>query len=99
MPIGRMDVSFEWDEDKAKANQRKHGINFAEAITVFDDPILWTFPDVEHSEAEDRYISIGTSFRGTVLVVVHLDRNANIRIISCRKATAYERSAYEEQDL
>jgi uncharacterized DUF497 family protein len=93
-----MELTFEWDEEKAKENLRRHEASFEEAKTVFSDPFLWTFPDLEHSGIEQRYINIGYSSRGRVLVVIHTERGANIRIISCRKATASERRAYEEGD-
>jgi len=92
----QMQLKFQWDESKARANLGKHKITFDEAKTVFDDPFLWTFPDPEHSETEQRYLSIGYSAKGRVLVVSHTDRAGNIRIISCRKATTTERRAYEE---
>ena len=96
-----MPVRFEWDEEKAKANLKKHKVGFEEAKTVFNDPLLITFADEEHSEAEDRYISIGTSAPNKVLLVIHTERETAedtliIRIISCRKATASERKTYEE---
>lgn len=91
--------TFEWDEEKAKANSRKHRVSFEEAKTVFGDPLLMTFPDPEHSDSEERYLNIGTSAQGRVLVVIHTERGANIRIVSCRKATPKERRAYEEADF
>jgi uncharacterized DUF497 family protein len=94
-----MELTFEWDEEKAKKNLRRHEVSFEEAKTVFNDPFLWTFPDPDHSDIEQRYINIGCSSTGQVLIVVHTERRANIRIISCRKATASERRAYEEGDF
>lgn len=94
-----MELTFEWDEEKAASNVRKHKASFEEAKTVFDDPFLLTFPDPEHSVSEQRYLSMGTSVRARVLVVVHTEREDNIRIISCRKATSRERRAYEEADF
>jgi len=91
-----MELTFEWDEEKAKETLKKHNVSFEEAKTVFNDPFLWTFPDPEHSDIEERYINIGYSSRGQVLVVAHTERGGSIRIISCRKATASERRAYEE---
>jgi len=91
-------LGFEWDEEKAEANLRKHDVGFDEATTVFSDPLSVTIPDPDHSEDEDRYIDIGISDRGLVLVVVYLERGENIRIISCRKATAAERKLYEEEN-
>jgi uncharacterized DUF497 family protein len=91
-----MPLSFEWDKNKAKSNQAKHGIDFAEAATVFGDPLSLTIPDPEHSQAEDRFIIIGTSHRRKLLVVVHTERGDNIRIISARRASRKERKSYEE---
>ena len=91
-----MDFLFEWDEPKAHANARKHKVTFEEAISVFTDPWLVTFPDEEHSQIEERYISIGRSDRGRILLVVHTEREDAIRLISCRKATAAERRTYEQ---
>ncbi|MBM4046842.1 MAG: BrnT family toxin [Planctomycetes bacterium] len=91
-----MKLSFEWDERKAEANQRKHGVSFEEATTVFLDPSSITVPDLAHSVYEERYVDIGSSVRGRVLLVVYAEREANIRIISCRKATPRERRLYEE---
>ena len=90
-----MDLQFEWDEAKAVANERKHGISFEEAITVFGDLRAITIFDVEHSKAEDRFINLGLSTSGRVLVVVYTERSLCIRIISCRRATSTERRQYE----
>ena len=94
-----MGLQFEWDEGKASTNLKKHRVSFNEATTVFRDPLLWTFPDDAHSENEERYVSIGCSSKGRTLVVIHTDRDAVIRIISCRNATSYERRAYEERQF
>lgn len=91
-----MNLIFEWDEEKAKANLRKHKVSFEEAKTVFNDPLLMTFPDPEYSFSERRYLNIGHSSKGRVIIVVHTEREASIRIISCRKATKPERRDYEE---
>lgn len=91
-----MDFLFEWDEAKARANARKHKVTFEEAVSVFTDPLLVTFPDEEHSEIEERSMSIGRSDRGRILLVVHTDREDALRLISCRKATAAERTTYEQ---
>jgi hypothetical protein len=82
-------------------NVRKHKVDFDEARTLFNDPLLITYRDAHHSTTEERYISIGSSARGRVLVIVHAERaetkdTLTIRIISCRKATASERQTYEE---
>ena len=91
-----MKLVFEWDEVKAKDNFHKHKVSFEEGKTVFNDPCLFTFPDNEHSENEERYINIGLSANGSVLVLIHTERQGKIRIISCRKATVRERKFYEE---
>jgi len=96
-----MKLIFEWDKNKAKANLRKHKVSFDEAKTLFNDPLLLTFPDEYHPDNEERYISIGISAYGKMLLIVHTERRETeelltIRIISCRKATASERRAYEE---
>jgi uncharacterized DUF497 family protein len=87
---------FEWDEDKASQNIRKHGVSFEEAATVFGHPLSLTINDPLHSTEEERFVTIGLSFRHRVLVVVHMDRGDSIRIISARVATRRERKLYEE---
>ncbi len=96
-----MELIFEWDENKAKANLKNHEISFDEAKTVFNDPSLITFPDELHSLDEERFISIGASNINRVLLVVHTEIETTeneilIRIISCRKPTVSERKFYEE---
>jgi len=91
-----MKLSFEWDEEKAKENRRKHRVSFEEGITVFSDPFSITIDDPDHSTDEQRYIDIGTAETGRVLVVSYTERGGSIRIISCRKATRSERRRYEE---
>ena len=92
-----MSLQFEWDETKATANLRKHDVSFEEAITIFSDPNALTIFDVGHLDEEDRFIDIGLSTSGRVLVVVYTERGERIRIISCRKATPTERRQYEQQ--
>ncbi|MDP2807561.1 MAG: BrnT family toxin [bacterium] len=92
-----MKLNFEWDDEKAKTNIKKHSISFDEAITVFLDPFSLTIPDPNHSVDEQRYIFIGSSDKGRALVVVYTERRSNTRIISCRKATLSERKYYEEE--
>jgi uncharacterized protein len=94
---------FEWDEKKARINVQKHKVSFEEAKSLFNDPLLLTYPDIYHSGAEERHISIGNSAHGRILLVVHTGRieseeTITIRIISCRKATPAERQNYEEND-
>jgi hypothetical protein len=89
-------VEFEWNPDKAALNLEKHGVSFQEAATVFNDPLSMTFPDPDHSIGESRYVIIGLSRFGQLLVVAHTDRDAKVRIISARKATRQERKFYEQ---
>jgi len=91
-------VNFEWDPAKARQNRRKHRVSFQEAATVFGDPLAVTYPDPDHSVSEQRFITVGMSGAGRVLMVAHLDRNENIRIISARKTTRRERKHYEEKN-
>jgi uncharacterized DUF497 family protein len=92
-----MGMQFEWDPRKDLANQRKHVVGFREATTVFGDPFATTFPDAEHSADEERFLTIGASATGRLLVVAHTERNETIRIISARPATPHEREFYEEE--
>jgi uncharacterized DUF497 family protein len=91
-------VNFEWDPAKARRNRRKHRITFQEAVTVFGDPLALTYLDPDHSISEMRFITVGLSSAGRVLVVAHMDRNENFRIINAREATRRERNDYEEKD-
>ena len=94
-----MKLTFEWDEVKAKTNSKKHKVSFEEGKTIFNDPLLFTFPDDVHSSTEERFINIGLSANGLILVLTHTERQDKIRIISCRKATARERKFYEESSF
>ena len=87
---------FEWDNQKAATNLRKHGVSFDEAVSVFGDAMALTFSDTEHSEEESRSRTYGQSTRGRLLVVVHTERRNNVRIISTRKATRYEKNIYDQ---
>lgn len=89
-------MTYEWDLDKAASNFRKHGVSFPEAASVFLDPIALTFDDPDHSNEEDREITIGTSSKQRLLFVSHCARAERIRIISARKATSREKIQYEE---
>ncbi|MBI5965161.1 MAG: BrnT family toxin [Chloroflexi bacterium] len=91
-------MDFEWDPRKAEINLRKHGVSFAEAGTVFGDHLAITVPDPDHSNNEDRYITIGWSDRRRLLMVSHTDRGNRIRIISARELTKVERKEYEEEN-
>jgi len=89
-------LRFEWDEAKDRANQRKHGISFAEAQSVFFDDEAIEYADPVHSHDEDRFLMLGRSFKLHVLVVCHCHRESStaIRIISARRATSKERNWY-----
>ena len=91
-----MPLTFEWDDRKAKANLAKHAVSFEEAATVFGDPLSLTIPDPAHSAAENRFVILGLSHRQRLLVVIHVERGDNIRIVSARRATRTERRHYEE---
>ena len=91
-----MSLNFEWDGKKAQSNARKHRISFLEAFTVFGDEKSLTVPDPMHSEKEERFVTIGCSQQGKILVVVATERGANLRIISARPANRRERRQYEQ---
>ncbi|MDA3950232.1 MAG: BrnT family toxin [Spirochaeta sp.] len=91
-----MPLTFEWDHEKARSNESKHGVTFDEASGAFGDIFSITIPDPLHSTDEYRFVLIGQSHRGRLLVVVHTDRNNRVRIISARTATGSERRNYEE---
>ena len=88
-------MEFEWDTDKARSNAEKHGISFAETMTVFGDPLEVTIPDPDHSEGEARFLSLGRSEQGRLLVVSYTEREGRIRLISAREAEPRERKTYE----
>jgi len=89
-------MRFAWNEKKAASNLVKHGISFEEAVTVFGDPLSDTFPDLNHSLEEQRFIIIGAALSGKILVVAHTDDGELARIISAREATPGERKSYEQ---
>jgi uncharacterized DUF497 family protein len=89
---------FEWDAAKAEANQRKHGVTFDEAITAFSDPLAVLLPDPDHSIGEQRYLVLGSSTQGRLLVVAVAERPPRTRLISARRATSKERREYEEKE-
>lgn len=93
-----MPMNFEWDENKARANLKKHGVSFGEAQTVFYDENALLIDDPDHSEDEDRFIILGLSAGARLLVVCHCYRESEtvIRIISARKATRKETQYYEQ---
>ena len=89
-------MQFEWDATKAAANLSKHGVSFDEARTVSDDPLYVDFYDPDHSGEEQRYIMVGQSQPGRLLMVSYTERNNTTRIINAREVTPAERKAYEE---
>ena len=88
-------MTYQWDPNKAKSNLKKHGVRFADAVSVFEDENAMTIED-EH-ERENRFITIGRDILWRILVVVYTFRGHIVRIISARKATSRERKIYEEQ--
>ena len=88
-------MEFEWDPGKASANAKKHGVDFAEAMTIFGDPLEVTITDPDHSDDEERFLSIGSFTSGVVLIVGYTERAGRTRIITAREATAQERKHYE----
>ena len=89
-------MTYEWDPAKAAANLKKHGVSFEEAASIFLDALALTFWDPDHSEEEERDITIGRSAEQRILFVAHTAREDRIRIISARQATSQERRQYEE---
>ena len=90
-------MEFEWDPKKDQANQDKHGVSFNEAATAFNDELQMTISDPDHSFGEHRYLTLGMTVRGRLLVVSHTeDEDDHIRIINARSPTATERRIYEE---
>ena len=92
--------NFEWDQTKATSNRRKHGISFEQAATVFRDPLMLSIADDDHSQTEQRWITMGQMKGGELLIVIHAHQQINhqtatIRIISARLATRHERRQYE----
>ncbi|MGO9337161.1 MAG: BrnT family toxin [Terracidiphilus sp.] len=86
-----------WGPRKARTNLRKHGVSFEEAATVFDDQLSVTKPDPDHSEAENRCLTLGLSFKHRLLLVCHTEDPDEIRIISARRPTRGELDAYEDK--
>lgn len=89
-------MEFEWDPKKAAVNNRKHGVTFQEAATVFGDPQAVTFADIDHSADEQRFLTFGKSRFDRLLVVSHTDRGNRNRLINARLMTRQERIIYEE---
>ena len=96
-----MNYNFEWDPGKARENCKKHGVRFEQATTVFMDPRALSVYDNEHSDKEDRWITLGLSAGGSLLIVHHTfteinEKNVRIRIFSSRKAGKHEIEQYTE---
>ena len=89
-------MQFQWDENKAKQNLSKHGVSFEEAKTIFDDPLYVDFYDPDHSDNEERYLMVGQSNRGRILILSYTERGNRIRLISAREVTPNERKTYEQ---
>ena len=94
-----MGLGFQWDNRKATENLRKHNVSFQEATTVFSDFLSLTIPDPLHSQSEERLVTTGYSEKQRLLIVVHTEKGAVIRIISARQATPYERKTYESSNI
>ena len=92
-------MRFEWDPRKAKRSLTKHRVSFEEATTVFLDPLSATGDDPDHSDEENRSITVGLSSSGRLLTVSQTDRDDSIRIISARRSTKEEREIYEEKQV
>lgn len=90
-------MRIEWDAYKAKANLQKHGVAFSEAASIFLDPLAATFPDPDHSMGEHRFITVGYSSLGRLIIVAHADSEFAVRIVSARTASARERKRHEDQ--
>ena len=90
-------MDFEWNSQKAGINEKKHGVSFDEASTVFGDYLSFTYPDSGHSILEERYILMGLSNKNRILVISHTKRGESIRIISARQATKREIDFYESR--
>ena len=89
-------LRFEWDPSKASSNETKHGVSFPEAATAFGDPLSLTIPDPEHSLGEARFLLLGLSYKGRLIVVAHSERGGSLRIINARLASKAERRFYEQ---
>ena len=89
-------MECKWDDKKAAANLADHGVSFDEAKTVFDDPLYVDFYDPDHSYEEHRYLIVGESRQGRLLIVSYTERGESVRLISAREVTPFERKAYEE---
>ena len=91
-------MGYQWDPKKAASNLRKHGIDFADAIGIFEDEWALTIKESYVSD-EQRLVTIGMDFLGRVIVVIYTYRNSDIRLISARPATKRERKTYEQKRI
>lgn len=91
-------MKFEWDPKKAERNFKKHGVTFEEGSTVFGDPLAATVADRRHSAEEKRFVTMGQSTENRLVVVAHVDRSEQVRIISARLATRREKRKYESEE-
>ncbi len=89
-------MDFEWDEEKARRNLRKHGVSFAEATEVFGDELASAVADPDHSEVEHRFLVFGQTHAGRFLVVAFSEPGGRLRIVNAREMTRHERRAYEQ---
>jgi uncharacterized DUF497 family protein len=94
-----VDDEFEWDDEKELLNLQKHGVTFEEAKAIFKDPLAVTIDDPEHSDDENRFVTIGITFFNDVYVIVHADRENRVRIISARHATRAERRKFMNEQF
>ena len=90
-------MQFEWDPEKDRRNQAKHGVSFEEASTIFGDPFALTISDPDHSLDENRLLTTGYSVRQRLIIAAHTDRGEAIRLISARDVSPAERRVYEEE--
>ena len=94
----RVELRITWDPDKAAENLRKHGVSFDDARDIFGDPFRGAVPDDEHSDDEDRYFAVGSTAAGKLLVVFYTHRGDDVRLISARRPTSFERRRYMDED-
>jgi len=90
-------MNFDWDPIKASTNAEKHEVSFEEAATAFGDPLSLTIPDPDHSIGEQRFVLIGMTYSGRLVVVVHAEGDETTRLISARLASKHEQRAYEDE--
>jgi uncharacterized DUF497 family protein len=93
------DIELEWDHEKSATNLKKHKVDFYEASTIWHDRNALDIHDHSHSQNEERWIRIGRTIFGAILVAIHCERNGKIRLISARKADTHEERNYYERSL